>query len=837
MSELYTIKEALHGYTTEALGAMCSAWGLSAQSKPARIRAVERALEDEEAVAQCLAERSPEAIRLLNLIADRDEMSTADILGCPGVFARKEPERAMDEVARYALALATPQERSGAFSFSQLRDQRYGRESMPSLFVPSLVRRHVPSSPPMGVEIPPSDECFDETTQGGTDQVTTIILETLRIIDVLSPRVTAASDIHKTDEAKAHQLIREVGQPSDGFDLALMVMRELGCIGVSNGRLQTTHMAEIWAQQARSDRARDVFRAFLQSQDLADLKIFFPQVYEALESRLPKDSLRRTYHRAIVAQVLREQEEMTWYPLEGLVNVLRQLDGNVLFAEERWRAAHQSSGAAGVAWKSQQWRDHERRLYKWMIRLFFRELEMVELTSDGAHFRLTPLGMYALGVKGSPPPEPESDGEDVLTIQPDFEIIAYLDRCSADFRRKLDTFCERIRSGAVSTYRLTQDSVYRGIRTGVTLQNFIEQVEKHARHEIPRNVRDQFGVWQRKLENIVLYSRCNIIECKTAEEAGNVLAQCNGARLIGDRYILLKGPAPKAGSKIDYSKKRPSVLQQDAGLQMRVPWPECGLFARRRLAGLGELSQDEQGDLIIQLSREKIQNVKDWSMAVAQLETMAGEPLAPRYRTALRAWAGDLDSAGSRTATLVRFSDPETSEAVMEFEDAAAHVEGRLGLYTLVIRQGELTQFKKKLREHGIVIEPTEAVADETGPEDWAVRWVEDHHLKQTAKAPEKAVKEEKEAPASDYGATLPSYPARVMREIIETAIQKRKPLLIEYQSLWSERPTVRRVDPVSLDMSSSSPTLSGYCHLREGARSFRLARIIGIRTLEDESY
>ena len=76
-----------------------------------------------------------------------------------------------------------------------------------------------------------------------------------------------------------------------------------------------------------------------------------------------------------------------------------------------------------------------------------------------------------------------------------------------------------------------------------------------------------------------------------------------------------------------------------------------------------------------------------------------------------------------------------------------------------------------------------------------------------------------------------------MVRELIEDAIARRKPLLIEYQSAWSGRPTVRRIDPVNLDKTGSAPSLSGYCHVKQGARGFRLSRIAGIRMLEDESF
>ena len=75
------------------------------------------------------------------------------------------------------------------------------------------------------------------------------------------------------------------------------------------------------------------------------------------------------------------------------------------------------------------------------------------------------------------------------------------------------------------------------------------------------------------------------------------------------------------------------------------------------------------------------------------------------------------------------------------------------------------------------------------------------------------------------------------MREILEEAIEGRHPVLINYQSTWSARPATRQLNPVALDISGSSPSVSGHCQQHGGARSFKLARITGIRLLEDETF
>jgi predicted DNA-binding transcriptional regulator YafY len=95
----------------------------------------------------------------------------------------------------------------------------------------------------------------------------------------------------------------------------------------------------------------------------------------------------------------------------------------------------------------------------------------------------------------------------------------------------------------------------------------------------------------------------------------------------------------------------------------------------------------------------------------------------------------------------------------------------------------------------------------------------------------------EESAEAQDEDIVLPSYSPRIMGEIIQDAINRRRSLLIQYQNAWSARPGLRKVNPVSVDLSGPQPSLSGHCHVHGGARAFKLSRITGIRLLEDERF
>jgi len=834
VSQPYSVKECLLGYTAEALGEICDHWELASTSKESRIRAIEKILQDPLHVKEAVQGLDPDTVRLLHVAGQRETVSASDLLQVPGLYSLKPMPVTLREAALLGFVLVCPEERAGAFSFSQLNRERTMGEGSPKVFVPKLVSKYLPKRPPLGVTVPVATPPEEVEAGESVDRATTLFLETLRIVEMVSPRVTAGGTIHKSDEARARELARETGLPNDGLSFALMVTQQMGAIEPRQGRLVTTAKAHQWTTKTRAERMKEIFEAYLEAQPLPDVKLFFPQLFSVMEEYLEPGTLRRTYHRHLVAGVLAEQPEGVWHSVEAFAHTIYQVDRNLFFLEERWRAIQANVREATSAWKDHQWQMREKRLLCWMIQNLLHDMGMVELANDHKLFRVTPIGRYALGV-GPAPGEMEEAGHDALIVQPDFEIIAFLDRCTPELRHSLDTFCERVRGGDANTYRLTQESVYRGVRSGTGTAEFIQMLEKNSRREIPSNVRDQLASWQRKVESIRVLTGCELVECEDSDEA-DALAAENGARRIGERYVLMTAGPPEVDARIDYRRATRPCLKQRDGLTVRLPWEKEDLFTPRRLEEMGDVNRDN-GDLVLSLSKEKLKRKEDWSMYAAQLEALAEEPLAARYRVALRAWSGDLGTAHSGTATIVRFDAPELCEASMEFPEVQEYIEGRLGLYALVITQGKLAKFKKALRQRGIIVQNDNAIIDEAPPEEWALQWAEEYRAAEQRAESAAADAPEEEDEELEELEGLPSYSPRIVREIIEDAIARRRPLLLEYHSAYSTRPTIRRVDPVTLDASGASPTLSGFCHQHGGPRTFKLSRFGGIRVLEDETF
>jgi len=833
MTPLYSVKECLRGYTADALGQMCERWNLAISNPANRLKAIEKVLNDPLHVEKALSELTPAERRVASLLLNKTQVPASDILSVPGLAGQTPISSVVQSLATWGFVLALPEEGHSTFSFGQLSRQDNTLNGL-SLSLLDLVRRAIQPEPTLDFALPSASEESPEPVTP-QDAATDSFLETLRIVETLGPRVTATGEIHKSDATRAKELATEAGIAPDAFALALMTGRQLGCMEPKAGRLMVTQQADLWSDQEMAQRSRDLFEAYIASEELFDIHLFFPQLVAAIEEHLPADSLRRTYHKVLLARLVACLRADTWYSVDSFVDFVHRADPNFLFLEERWRAIASNTHDPTPAWRDRTWQAHEKRLIHWFVLSVLGKLGMVDVSAEGRLFRLNPVGLFALGV-GDAPPALQQDNADALVVQPDFEVIAYFDQCPPGVRRKLDTFCERVRGGVVSTYRLTKDSVYRGLKTGVTLDEFIGMLRRHSRRALPENVIDQVTTWEKKAASVAIYTGCTLVECLDAGDAAQLAEANPDARRFGDRFILLP-VAPEGAPRVSYAQAEHRCLVQDEGLTLRAPWEASSLFVRRRLEEIGKVQSLPNGDAVLTLSRESIRNDVDWGLHAAALEGLVEKPLAARYRTALRTWSGDTNPPTVHTATLVRFDDAETCSSVMEMPELAKHVEGRLGLLTVVLKPSALAGFKKSLKSLGLNIDRNGTVLDDGSPDDWAVQWVESRRPPQptTEDAVKTVAAEKKIEPEDDT--PLPSYSPQIMREIVHDAIQRRRTLMLRYQSTWSPKPSVRRVNPVTLDTVGPVPSLSGYCHRLGGARVFKLAQISGIRVLEEERF
>ena len=125
-------------------------------------------------------------------------------------------------------------------------------------------------------------------------------------------------------------------------------------------------------------------------------------------------------------------------------------------------------------------------------------------------------------------------------VQPNFDIIAYLDRTSAPQLAFLERHAERTQTHPhTANYRLTRESVYRGLESGTVLADLVDGLKAGAQTELPQNVMVELREWASLRERIVLRRSVCLLEF-TSTEARQSAAKSMSGREVGDRFLLFE---------------------------------------------------------------------------------------------------------------------------------------------------------------------------------------------------------------------------------------------------------------------------------------------------------
>jgi Helicase conserved C-terminal domain len=147
-------------------------------------------------------------------------------------------------------------------------------------------------------------------------------------------------------------------------------------------------------------------------------------------------------------------------------------------------------------------------------------------------FRLTELGRTVFGA-----PEVEAaakpEGARFLTVQPNLEVVAYLE--SADARQifTLNRFAAGASraSGPVQTFALGRASLYGALESGMTLDEVRAFLTKYGKTELPANVDRMLSEWAGRRDSLVLRT-------KVALALGAAETRTRGRTLNSNAFLL-----------------------------------------------------------------------------------------------------------------------------------------------------------------------------------------------------------------------------------------------------------------------------------------------------------
>lgn len=209
-------------------------------------------------------------------------------------------------------------------------------------------------------------------------------------------------------------------------------------------------------------------------------------------------------------------------------------------------------------------------LYSQLERSFVNHLTymggiaFVDLGDDVA-IRVTDLGRHLLYDE----PIESYEFESSFLIQPNHEVLAssYL---APELRWKLNYIAELHQADQMSTYKFSAESIYKGLRTGFSLDEILAFLKTHSKTGIPQNVEISIKDWAERYGQIYLMD-VMLLRCKNARIAQEIKA----SKRIG-RYILGEISSTDLVVSRQQSKKLLALLEK----QDYMPLPEVVTFEK-----------------------------------------------------------------------------------------------------------------------------------------------------------------------------------------------------------------------------------------------------------------
>ena len=361
--------------------------------------------------------------------------------------------------------------------------------------------------------------------------------------------------------------------------------------------------------------------------------------------------------------------------------------------------------AAWLAEKREKWLKQERPWIEEALSSWLYFLGMVELGTDGKRpvvFRLTELGRAvlhpakALPVKTAATPSGEPMAG-AWVVQPNFDVMVYLDRATPPQLAFLERHAERAQSQQyMAHYRLTRASVYQGLESGSSLATFLEELERHAQTPLPQNVTVEIREWAALREQVILHHRADVLEFADAAARDAVLSAHINGKAVGDRYLLLASTAgprqrlPKSVGRVErlnYAQPLPKVLRADETGGLQLKGGAIDLLIEAQLDHWAERTPDGQWRLTPATVQARLKAGGRLHDLIDLLTARLPRRLPPLLELALRNWSGRrAKSAALERFVVLRCDDADGMQAILTSKRLKPYLrgahEGNLALFT-----------------------------------------------------------------------------------------------------------------------------------------------------------
>ncbi len=475
-------------------------------------------------------------------------------------------------------------------------------------------------------------------------------------------RLTQNGTVRVSDEAKLRKAMRwdEKGMEIEGFLFPNPVHAWLSAFGYSDllqktegGLLVLKESPEHFASRPFSEQIRLLLEGFLRMDTWWEASI--------KNSYFDNDGKGRSQGRMAITMALTALplNPESVYSIRDFDKALYQRIGEdfALDYPPNRPSYYRSTDAARQKQELLQWQETTRsdwlkQEFPWLVGAFTTWLYfmgLVELFVDNgqlAGFRLTDTGRVTfhpeLATVTPEEPSAQTENQPAWVVQPNFDIIAYLERVSAPQLAFLERHAERTASHKhTAHYRLTRESVYRGLESGTKLEELVHILQTGSQAELAQNVLVELREWAGLRERILLRREARLLEFASPHALQTSLEQGLKGSIVAGRFLLLEPDAkvPEATS-IDYAKPLPKNLTAtETGLigWKRIP---SDLVTAAQLDQWAEVTADDSWQITRTSVTKALKPGKKLTELLDLLNNRLKPSLPPLLDLALRSWAG-----------------------------------------------------------------------------------------------------------------------------------------------------------------------------------------------------
>jgi hypothetical protein len=388
----------------------------------------------------------------------------------------------------------------------------------------------------------------------------------------------------------------------------------------------------------------------------------------------------------LIFLLLARQPESGWVRLEDV---------------ETWLLDHHPFWAGGKNGAGTEW------FAALMLGLFY-QLRLIQHSTDKngrAIIRRSPLGRWLLSGDKSPPAQAEY--RQTIMVQANFEILAFRQGLTPAIIANLTRFARWKSLGTACVLELQAEQVYRGLESGLHLEDMRRLLQQHGMRELPENVAEALRTWSNKRDRIVVYENATLLEFASAVDLDAALARGLVELKLSDRIGLVRHENAvdfrqfRLTSTRDYGAKAEQCLElADDGVTFTVDRSRSDLLLDLEIARVAEpLANASESQSAFRFTHASLQKALANGLTLQSLEEWFKERSGRPLSAAAQLLALPEKRAIFQLLQCIVLTTPtaELADGLMQLPATKQFIRERLGPVSLLVVEENVPALQQQI--------------------------------------------------------------------------------------------------------------------------------------------